>query len=143
VKVGIGMFAQQSITPDIGVFSRAMYSDGKTEVDAYTSTDRSASVGLLGKGSKWSRPRDVAGVGFNAGWISKIHAEYLSLGGIDGFIGEGAIKAAAESTVDTFYSVNVMKSFWLTGDYQHIVNPGFNADRGPVNIFSLRIHGEF
>ena len=143
VKVGIGMFAQQSITPDIGVFSRAMYSDGKTEVDAYTSTDRSASVGLLGKGSKWSRPRDVAGVGFNAGWISKIHAEYLSLGGIDGFIGEGAIKAAAESTVDTFYSVNVMKSFWLTGDYQHILNPGFNADRGPVNIFSLRIHGEF
>jgi high affinity Mn2+ porin len=32
---------------------------------------------------------------------------------------------------------------WLTGDYQHVVNPGFNEDRGPVNIFTLRIHGEF
>ena len=24
-----------------------------------------------------------------------------------------------------------------------IVNPGFNAARGPVNVFSVRIHGEF
>jgi hypothetical protein len=32
---------------------------------------------------------------------------------------------------------------WFSGDYQHILNPAFNADRGPVNIFSLRVHGEF
>jgi hypothetical protein len=24
-----------------------------------------------------------------------------------------------------------------------IANPGFNADRGPVNIFSARLHAEF
>ena len=30
-----------------------------------------------------------------------------------------------------------------TGDYQHITNPGFNAARGPVNVFTVRIHGEF
>jgi hypothetical protein len=33
--------------------------------------------------------------------------------------------------------------YWLTGDYQHIANPGFNAARGPVNVFTVRIHGEF
>jgi high affinity Mn2+ porin len=143
VKVGIGAFVEQSLTQDIGVFSRAMYSDGKTEVDAYTSTDRSATFGLLAKGSKWSRPRDVTGIGVNLGWISKIHAEYLALGGVDGFIGDGAIKAAMESSLDMFYSVNVRKPLWFTGDFQHIVNPGFNADRGPVNVFSVRIHGEF
>jgi high affinity Mn2+ porin len=143
VKVGAGMFAEQYITSDIGVFSRAMYSDGKTEVDAYTATDRSATFGMLGKGSAWSRPRDLAGVGVNLGWISKEHALYLAMGGIDGFIGDGSIKAAMESAVDVFYSVNIEKAFWLTGDYQHIVNPAFNADRGPVNVFGLRIHGEF
>lgn len=143
VKLGAGMFAEQYIAHDIGVFSRAMYSDGKTEVDAYTSTDRSATFGLLAKGSSWSRPRDVAGVGVNLGWISKVHAEYLALGGVDGFIGDGAIKAAMESSLDVFYSMNIRKSFWLTGDFQRAVNPGFNADRGPVNIFSVRIHGEF
>jgi len=143
VKVGVGMFAEQYLTQDIGLFSRAMYSDGKTEVDAYTSTDRSATFGMLGKGSKWSRPADVAGVGVTLGWISKVHAEYLALGGVDGFVGDGAIKAAMESSLDVFYSVNIRKSFWLTGDFQHVTNPAFNADRGPVNIFSVRIHGEF
>jgi hypothetical protein len=143
VKLGAGMFAEQSIAHDIGVFSRGMYSDGKTEVDAYTSTDRSATFGLLAKGSSWSRPRDVAGFGVGLGWISKVHAEYLALGGVDGFIGDGAIKAGMESSLDLFYSMSIRKSFWLTGDFQHIVNPGFNADRGAVNLFSVRIHGEF
>jgi hypothetical protein len=72
-----------------------------------------------------------------------VHAEYLALGGVDGFVGDGAIKAAMESSLDVFYSVNIRKSFWLTGDFQHVTNPAFNADRGPVNIFSVRIHGEF
>jgi high affinity Mn2+ porin len=143
VKIGAGMFAEQYIANDIGLFARGMYSDGKTEVDAYTSTDRSFSFGLLAKGSLWHRPRDVAGVGMNVGWISKIHAEYLALGGVDGFVGDGAIKAAAETSPDIFYSVNIRKSFWFTGDYQRILNPGFNGDRGPVDIFSVRIHGEF
>ena len=74
---------------------------------------------------------------------AKSHAEYLTLGGVDGFVGDGAIKAAMESSLDMFYSVNVRKPLWFTGDFQHIVNPGFNADRGPVNVFSVRIHGEF
>ena len=100
-------------------------------------------VGLLAKGSKWSRPRDVAGVGVNLGWISKIHAEYLALGGVDGFVGDGAINARHGKRSICFTASTYRKSFWLTGDYQHIVNPGFNADRGPVNVFSLRIHGEF
>jgi high affinity Mn2+ porin len=31
----------------------------------------------------------------------------------------------------------------LTADYQFIANPAYNADRGPVSIFSGRLHGEF
>lgn len=143
VKKGIGIFAEQSITRDLGVFARGMYSDGQTEVYAYTSADRSMSSGLMTNGSKWSRPHDVAGIGYNVDWISKIHAQYLALGGVDGFVGDGAITASGEKSVDLFYSFNYHKSFWLTGDFQHITSPGFNAARGPVNVFGLRIHGEF
>lgn len=143
VKKGIGIFAEQSITRDIGVFARGMYADGRTEVYAYTSTDRSISSGLMANGSKWSRPRDFMGVGFNLGWISNVHAKYLALGGVDAFIGDGAIRASAEKSLDVFYSLNYRKSYWLTGDYQHVASPAFNADRGPVNIFTLRVHGEF
>jgi high affinity Mn2+ porin len=143
VKVGLGLFLEQYIAHDIGVFSRGMVSDGRTEVDAYTSTDRSASFGTLARGSAWSRPADLAGVGFNLGWISQPHAEYLRLGGVDGFIGDGSIKPAVESALDVFYSMNLRKSLWLSADYQHVIHPAFNADRGPVNIFSARIHAEF
>jgi high affinity Mn2+ porin len=143
VKAGIGVFGQQYIAHDIGVFSRAMYSDGKTEVDAYTSTDRSATFGTLAKGSLWSRPRDVTGVGVNIGWISAPHIEYLRLGGVDGFIGDGHITPAPEAALDVFYSANFRKTYWIAADYQRIANPAFNSDRGPVNIVSFKVHGEF
>jgi hypothetical protein len=28
-------------------------------------------------------------------------------------------------------------------NFQHIQNPAYNAARGPVNIFSFRIHAEY
>jgi high affinity Mn2+ porin len=143
VKEGIGGFAEQYIGHNIGVFGRAMYADGKTEVYSYTSDDRSATFGVLAKGSSWSRPKDVAGLGGNYGWISDLHAKYLGMGGVDGFVGDGAIKAAAEKSLDLFYSANFHKIYWLSGDYQHVSDPGFNAARGPVNILTVRIHGEF
>ncbi|WP_156936835.1 hypothetical protein [Bradyrhizobium sp. WSM2254] len=30
-----------------------------------------------------------------------------------------------------------------TADYKLIVNAALNADRGPVSVFSSRLHGEF
>jgi high affinity Mn2+ porin len=34
-------------------------------------------------------------------------------------------------------------SFTFNADYQLIADPAYNADRGPVSIFSGRLHGEF
>ena len=31
----------------------------------------------------------------------------------------------------------------LTFDYQFIANPGYNADRGPANVFAARAHWQF
>jgi carbohydrate-selective porin OprB len=143
VKVGIGFNLEQQITDDFGAFLLGMYSDGQSEVYAYTSTDRSISFGILGKGTAWRRPTDTVGAGFAAGWISSQHAAYLAAGGVDGFIGDGRIRQAAESVVELFYSVNPVKSLWLTADYQHVTNPAYNADRGPVDIFGGRVHAEF
>ncbi len=144
VKKGIGVFAEQYVASGIGVFTRAMYSDGKTEVDAYSASDRSATFGLLGKGTLWHRTRDVTGTGLTFGWASDPHKRYLALGGVDGFIGDGKLPhSGAETAFDLFYSLNLRKSYWLAGDYQRIANPAFNKDRGPVNILSVKLHGEF
>jgi high affinity Mn2+ porin len=143
VKLGIGINLEQYVAKDIGVFLRAMYSDGETEVDAYNPADRSISVGTVAKGTTWRRPFDVAGVGFGMSWISDIHAKYLAMGGVDGFIGDGNLRQAAEGIVEGFYSVNLLKAVWLAGDYQFLWNPGFNGDRGPVHILGAKIHAEF
>jgi high affinity Mn2+ porin len=31
----------------------------------------------------------------------------------------------------------------MTLDYQRIANPGYNADRGPVNVYGVRVYFEF
>jgi len=142
-KYGIGINVEQHVTDDIGLFFRGMYADGQTEVYAFTATDRSLSFGASSRGRLWRRPADTLGVGVGFGWISSQHAAYLDLGGIDGFIGDGKITHAAESAFEIYYNVNVMPSLWLTPDYQHITNPAFNADRGPVDVFAARLHAEF
>ena len=143
VKMGVGINLEQQISDDLGVFLRGMYSDGQTEVYSFTSTDRSLSFGALSRGSLWHRATDSVGAAFGLGWISSAHAAYLNMGGIDGFIGDGKINQAAESVLEVFYSLNVTRSLWVTADYQHITNPAYNADRGPVEIFGGRLHSEF
>ena len=142
-KFGIGLDVEQYLTRDIGLFFRGMYSDGKTEVDAFNPADSSISFGAVAKGGLWGRPLDVTGIGFASAWISDEHAQFLAMGGIDGFVGDGSLSQAPESVFDVFYSVNLWKALWLSADYQHIWNPGFNADRGEVNIISGRVHAEF
>jgi len=142
-KLGIGIDLEQHITPDIGMFFRGMYSDGQTEVYAFNSADRSVAVGAVAKGGAWSRPFDVAGLGVGMSWISATHAQYLAMGGVDGFIGDGFLRKAGEGIFEVFYSYNLARAIWLSGDYQELWNPGYNADRGPVEIVGARIHVEF
>lgn len=143
VKLGIGINLEQTVFADIGVFLRAMYSDGQTEVYSFTSTDASLSLGVLARGSLWRRAKDYTGLGYGVGWLSPSHASYLAQGGVDGFIGDGRLTQAPESVLEIFYGLNLLSSIWVSADYQHIENPAYNADRGPVNIFGARLHAEF
>ena len=142
-KVGLGISGEQSVTDDIGVFFRAMKTDGKVEVQSFTSTDSSLSAGTVIKGVRWQRPGDSVGIGYARNWLSALHAEYLDMGGIDGFIGDGRLNYKPEQTLEAFYNFNVSRYFWLTLDYQYIANPAYNADRGPVKLYGIRLHAEF
>jgi hypothetical protein len=142
IKMGIGINMEQSLTEDIGLFFRGMYSDGKTEVYSYTSSDRSLSFGSAIKGIRWGREKDTVGLGYAQSWLSTDHVNYLNMGGVDGFIGDGKINYKPEQVVDIYYQWHVIKSTWLTFDYQYLSNPAFNADRGPVNIYNARVHFE-
>ncbi len=143
-KVGVGVNAEQTIANGIGVFARAMYSDGRTEVDAFDSADRDLSFGVVAKGKLWRRPLDVTGVGVALTWISDAHARYLARGGIDAFVGDGRLdRPSAEELFEVFYSVNLFKAIWLAADYQFLANPAYNRDRGSEHVLSGRVHAEF
>lgn len=143
VKVGVGLSVEQQLSDDYGVFARGMVSDGRTEVYSYTSSDRSASFGLVAHGGPWKRPADTLAMACAVSWISAEHARYLGRGGVDGFIGDGAIDHSFERVLELFYSVHVLSSLWLSADFQHIDNPGYNAARGPVTVLAGRVHTEF
>jgi len=131
------------VLDDLGLYFRGMYSDGRTEIYSYMSTDRLLSFGALTRGTNWHRRNDLQGVGCGVGWISKQHAEYLNAGGIDGFIGDGRLTHGTERVLELFCSLNIHGPKWLSADWQHISNPAFNVDRGPVTILGGRFHSEF
>ena len=145
IKYGLGINIEQAISEDLGFFLRAMKADGKTETLAFTETDASLGTGLSWKGSAWSRPKDTLGVGYIYNTISKERRAYLQAGGISFFLGDEHpnFKYSPEQVFETYYSMNVWKELYATLDYQHMTNPGYNADRGPVDFAAMRLHVEF
>ena len=141
-KYGFGINSEQEITRNIGVFARLGWNDGKTQDFAFTAIDRLASGGVSVNGSAWRRPNDVAATAFTASGISAVHALYLSRGGLDFIIGDGALNYAPEYIWESYYSVRLFPGFYVTVDAQHIANEAFNHDRGPLWATSLRLHLE-
>ena len=95
------------------------------------------------QGRRWGRPKDTVGVGAVRNFLSGVHRQYLAAGGMGPFIGDGRLNYKPEDIVEMFYSVGLTKKSSVTFDWQHIRNPAYNADRGPVNAFAVRLHAEF
>lgn len=142
-KTGVGVSLEQKIDADIGLFARASRSDGRTETYAFSEIDRSVSGGVSVAGSSWHRPRDTFGAALVRNDLSAAHRNYLAAGGLGFFLGDGRLNYAAEQILESYYSIGLLKGMWVTLDWQHIRNPGYNADRGPVGIGSARVHAEF
>jgi len=143
-KYGFGISADQYLSKDFGVFAKISYNDGHNETWFFTEIDRSVSFGGVLKGNAWKRPDDELGLAFIGNGISASHRDYLADGGYGFLIGDGRLNYSPEMIAELYYKINAFqKKFWLTPDYQFILHPAYNADRGPVNVFSLRAHIEF
>jgi high affinity Mn2+ porin len=139
-KYGFGINAEQAISQDMGVFFRASWNDGNNETWIFTEIDHSASIGLSTNGSRWRRENDNAGLAFVTSGLSVSHRNYLRAGGMGFELGDGNLNYGLESLAEFYYSFALLKSLYISGTYQFIRNPGYNKDRGPVNVFSIRVH---
>ncbi|TAL61531.1 MAG: carbohydrate porin [Bacteroidetes bacterium] len=139
-KYGFGINAEQSVTENLGAFFRASWNDGNNETWAYTEIDQSVSLGISASGRKWRREKDILGLAYVSSGISEPHRNYLKAGGKGFILGDNNLNYSLEHLAEIYYSLGLSKNIYLSGTYQFILNPGYNKDRGPVNVFSVRVH---
>ena len=142
-KYGFGLNFEQTITPQVGVFGRLGWSDGRNESFCYTEDDRTAEFGGFAMGRSWRRPSDRAGAAFVVNGIVAAHQKYLALGGLGFLLGDGGLAYGQEKIVESFYTAHLWRGFFASFDFQHVNNPGYNQARGPVAIYALRFHTDF
>jgi carbohydrate-selective porin OprB len=143
IKYGFGVNAEQELTRSFRVFVRYGWNEGKHESFAYTEVNNTIALGADLKGERWHREQDKLGGAFVTNGISGDHRLYLALGGKGFLLGDGALTYGRENIVEGYYALHVCRGVFTSFDLQHINNPGYNRDRGPVLVPSLRLHLEF
>jgi high affinity Mn2+ porin len=143
-KTGLGISAEQELTPAVGAFGRLSYNDGKHETWAFTEIDQSASLGLVSAGTRWQRPDDRLGIAVVANGLSASHRDYLAAGGYGFIIGDGKLTYSPEMINEVYYSLSLAHYHaTISPDYQFVVHPAYNRDRGPVSVAAVRLHVAF
>jgi high affinity Mn2+ porin len=146
-KYGFGVNAEQALADDgaSGVFARLGWNDGNTESFAFTEVDRLVSFGGQLAGTHWRRADDEAGAALALEGLSGPHRDYLAAGGLGFLLGDGRLNYAHEEILEVYYRLQLPWKWirvQLSPDFQFIRNPGFNADRGPVTFWGIRLHIE-
>ena len=134
---------EQKLAAYLTAFGRFGWNNGKTESFAYTEVDQTFEGGLGARGSLWRRRRDRAGVALVSNAICRDHQMYLAKAGYGFLIGDGALTYGRENIIESYYTAHVWRGIYLAPWLQHMVDPGYNRDRGPVLIPSFRAHVEF
>lgn len=143
-RAGVAVSVDQALTGDLGAFARIGVSDGHFETYEFTDVDSTVAAGLSLKGKAWRRTDDTVGVALVRNDISKSHQAYLAAGGLGPLIGDGQLPhKAQEHILEAYYSFAVNAHVYATADYQHVGNPAYNADRGPVSIIGIRLHVQY
>jgi high affinity Mn2+ porin len=140
---GISANLEQQITEQLGVFARAGWADGNIEPYEFTDVDRTVAAGLALTGKQWGRPDDTFRLAGVVNGITSEHQAFLNAGGLGILAGDGMLPhPGLEHIIETNYQLPV-SFFWLTLDYQLIVNPAYNRDRGPASVVAARVHSQF
>ena len=143
IKYGFGANFEQPISDTARVYGRWGWNEGRNESFAYTEVDQTATFGGDLRGDGWGRKLDKIGVAFVANALSGDHRQYLSLGGQGFLLGDGRLTYGRERILEGYYTFHLWRGVFASVDVQHINNPGYNRDRGPVLVPGLRAHIDF
>jgi high affinity Mn2+ porin len=142
-RAGVALNLEQDLSDDISAFIRLSANDGSEEAFEFTEINRSAALGVSWKGASWQRPDDTVALAFVINDLSHSARAYFAAGGLGILIGDGAlVHYDNEKIIETYYNAEITD--WLTAgaDYQLILDPAYNADRGPVSVLGARLHAQ-
>ena len=142
-KYGFGINLEQNLMRYVTAYARWGWDNGKTESFAYSEIDSTFNQGVGVNGALWHRKQDRAGVAFVSNGIKKDHQVYLADGGEGFLLGDGGLRYGRENIVESYYTAHVWRGIYIAPGVQHINDPGYNRDRGPVVVPSFRAHVEF
>ena len=143
VKYGFGGNFEQELTKTLRAFGRFGWNEGQHESFAYTEVDQTVEAGADLSGRCWSRPQDKLGLAFVSNAIKRDHQAYLALGGHGFLLGDGHLNYAREDIVESYYNLHAWKGVFYALDAQFVDHPGYNQDRGPALVESVRMHVDF
>jgi len=144
-RPGMAINAEQEVSSVLGIFGRASMNNGSKEADDFTEINKSIVVGLSLKGDHWGRHDDTFGLAAAVNSLSSDAQAYFAAGGMGILIGDGHLKYGPEKILESYYAYSVpsFDHLMLTLNFQYVVNPAYNQDRGPVSLFGVRVHKEF
>lgn len=143
VKYGFGYSFEQDVTEHLRVAGRFGWNEGQHESFAYTEVDQTVLLGADYDGAQWRRRNDKAGLAFVSNAIKKDHQNYLADGGLGFLLGDGRLHYGRETIEESYYNAHAWRGLFFALGLTHIENPGYNRDRGPVWVPSVRCHVEF
>jgi high affinity Mn2+ porin len=143
LKYGFGFNTEQQLTQDLRVFGRFGWNEGQHESFAYTEVDQTVEAGADYAGTTWHRSQDKAALAVVSNAIKRDHQNYLRFGGLGFLLGDGNLNYGRETIVESYYNWHVWRGLFYSLNVQHISNPGYNRDRGPAWVGSVRAHVDF
>jgi high affinity Mn2+ porin len=143
IKYGFGANFEQPVNDWFGIFGRWGWNEGRHESYAYTEVDSTAEIGVGASGRRWRRKFDRVGAVVVSTGISRDHQRYLALGGYGFLLGDSRLNYGRETIEEAYYTVHLWRGAYPSIGLEHINNPGYNRDRGPVLVPTARLHLEF
>jgi high affinity Mn2+ porin len=143
-KAGFSFNLEQQIADDLGIFARTGWTQGNYEAFEFTDINKTLSFGGSLGGTRWGRADDRVGLAFAVNDASQAAKRFFAAGGLGILVGDGMLlHSGPEKIIEAYYSPAAFSFARLTLDYQFVVNPAYNRDRGPVSVFGIRAHAEF
>jgi hypothetical protein len=143
VKYGLSGNFEQEVSNNGRVWGQFGWNEGQHESFAYTEIDQTIAVGGDYSMAKYGRLNDKVGVTFVTNAIKRDHQWYLAHGGLGFLLGDGRLNYAREDIVEAYYNWHAWKGVYYALDEQFVAHPGYNQDRGPVMVESVRMHVDF